>query len=315
MIAGEGFHPVLIVRGALAQDFLAQDTKVAAKIIAFCQAFIEDSPILDQLIKSRSDDCLELTNGINIEARPASFRKLRGPTYVAAIADEIAYFFTEANYANPDVEVLAAVRPGLLTTRGPLIMASSPYAKKGVLFEAFRKHYGPDGASRILVAKGGTRVFNETIPQAEIDRELERDRARNTAELLAEFRGDLESYVSLEVVEQCIGSYFELPPAERVNYSAFVDPSSGAMDSFSMAVSHREKDQIIIDALYEKAPPFSPEQAIAELCNVLKRWRIHKVVGDRFGGQFPESSFSSAISVMKRAQNQKQICTSTFSPY
>ena len=36
-------------------------------------------------------------------------------------------------YANPDVEVLAAARPGLLTTGGPLIMASSPYAKMGVL--------------------------------------------------------------------------------------------------------------------------------------------------------------------------------------
>jgi hypothetical protein len=101
---------------------------------------------------------------------------------------------------------------------------------------------------------------------------------------LAEFRGDLESYVSLEVVEQCIGSYFELPPAERVTYSAFVDPSSGALDSFSLAISHRESDQIIIDALYEKAPPFPPEAAIAEFCEVLERWRIRKVVGDRFGG-------------------------------
>jgi hypothetical protein len=108
-----------------------------------------------------------------------------------------------------------------------------------VLCETFKRHYGPDGAVRILVAKGGTRDFNATIPQEEIDRELARDRARNTAELLAEFRGDLESYVSLEVVEQCIGTYFELPPAESVNYVAFVDPSSGAMDSFGLAISHR----------------------------------------------------------------------------
>ena len=39
---------------------------------------------------------IELTNGINIEVRPASFRKLRGPTYIAMIADELAFWFTDA---------------------------------------------------------------------------------------------------------------------------------------------------------------------------------------------------------------------------
>jgi hypothetical protein len=270
---------------------VAQATDVAKKIIDFCEAYLQDSVILRQLIKSRTDASLELTNNINIEARPASFRKLRGPTYVCCLVDEVAYFFVEANYANPDVEVLAAIRPGLLTTQGPLIMASSPYSKRGALYDNFRKHYGPDGAQRILVAKGGTRTFNQTIPQEEIDRELERDRARNTAELLAEFRGDLESYVSLEVVEQCVGSYFEMPPADQINYSAFVDPSSGAMDSFSLAISHREKDRIVIDAVYERTPPFSPETVINELCGVLKRYYVHRVTGDRFGGQFPAEQF------------------------
>src|SRR5262249_40037128 len=150
----------------------AQDTKVAKMLIDRCEAFLEDSEILGQLIKSRRDDALELANGIAIEARPAGFRKLRGPTCVAGIADELAYWFTEANYANPDVEVIAAAKPGLLTTGGPLIMASSPYAKKGVLYDVYKRHYGPEGAPRVLVAKGATRVFNSTIPEEEIQREL-----------------------------------------------------------------------------------------------------------------------------------------------
>ena len=32
------------------------------------------------------------------------------------IADELAFWFTESDYANPDIEVLAAARPALLTT-------------------------------------------------------------------------------------------------------------------------------------------------------------------------------------------------------
>jgi hypothetical protein len=227
---------------------VAQDQRVAKKILDFCEANLSDSEILRQLIKGRTQDTIELTNNINIEVRPASFRKLRGPTYVAIIADELAFWFTDASFANPDIEVLAAVRPGLLTTGGPLIMASSPYAKMGVLWDTFRKHFGPDGAPSVLVAKGTTRDFNQTIPQGEIDRELERDRARNTAELLAEFRSDLESFVSVEVVESCIGSYYEMGPAAGVSYYGFTDPSGGSDDSFTLSISHRDGERVVIDA-------------------------------------------------------------------
>ena len=165
---------------------VAQDQKIAKLLLDRVEANLQDSPILHQLIKGRTQDSIELTNNINIEVRPASFRKLRGPTYITIIADELAFWFTSAHYAHPDVEVLAAARPGLLTTRGGLVMASSPYAKMGVLWDTFKRHYGPRRCPSVLVAKGTTRDFNQTIPQSEIDRELERDRARNTAELLAE---------------------------------------------------------------------------------------------------------------------------------
>jgi hypothetical protein len=194
-------------------------------------------------------------------------------------------------FANPDVEVLAAARPGLLTTGGPLIMASSPYAKQGVLWDTYRKHYGPDGAPSVLVAKGTTRDFNQTIVQSEIDRELERDRARNTAELLAEFRSDLESYVSLEAVEACVGSYYEMAPDARTSYYAFTDPSSGSEDSFTLAIAHRERERVVVDCIREVRPPFSPEQVIAEFVPLLRSYRCRRVTGDRYGGEFPREQF------------------------
>jgi hypothetical protein len=216
---------------------IAQDQRIATKILDFCEADIQNSDILRGLFKARRSDTIELSSNINIEVRPASFRKLRGPTYIGVIADELAFWYTDSGYANPDIEILAAVRPGLLTTCGPLIMASSPYAKLGVLWETYRKHYGSDGAPTILVAKGTTREFNPTIPQSEIDRELERDRARNTAELLAEFRSDLESFVSLEVVEACVGGYYEIAPAAATSYHCFVDCAGGSGGRFSRTQS------------------------------------------------------------------------------
>jgi hypothetical protein len=51
---------------------------------------------------------------------------------------------------------------------------------------------------------GGTlRTIGEACDYMEIDRELERDRARNTAELLAEFRSDLWAAKRDEVETQC----------------------------------------------------------------------------------------------------------------
>ena len=109
--------------------------------------------------------------------RAASFRRLRGPTYIAVIADEAAFWYSDEFSSNADTEILNAVRPGLATTGGPLIIASSPYAKRGVLWETHRRHYGPDGDPLILVAQGTSRDFNPSLPQSVVDRALERDHA------------------------------------------------------------------------------------------------------------------------------------------
>jgi hypothetical protein len=66
-------------------------------------------------------------------------------------------------------------------------LASSPYAKTAVLWETYCKQYGPTGDALTLVAHGASKVFNPTLPQRVIDRALEKDRAKATAEYLAEF--------------------------------------------------------------------------------------------------------------------------------
>jgi len=89
--------------------------------------------------------------------RASSFRRLRGPTFVAVICDEAAFWFSDELAANTDSEIVNAVRPGLATTGGPLIIASSPYAKAGLVWELHRAHYGAEGDPLILVAQGASR--------------------------------------------------------------------------------------------------------------------------------------------------------------
>jgi hypothetical protein len=79
-VAGLCDHTDVLVRGETGVALcVALDQRVAGIVRDHCAAVFEDSPILRQLIANRTQDTLELTNGINIEVRAASFRKLRGP--------------------------------------------------------------------------------------------------------------------------------------------------------------------------------------------------------------------------------------------
>jgi hypothetical protein len=270
---------------------IAPDQRQAAIVLEYAAAAFEQSPILRQLVVNRTQDTLELTNGISIEVRSASFRRLRGPTYIAVIADEAAFWYSDEFSANTDSKILNAVRPGLATTGGPLIIASSPYARRGVLWETHRRHFGKNGDPRILVAQGASRDFNPLLPQSVVDRAMERDRAHATAEFLAQFRSDIETFVSYEVVRACVGDYLEAAPIDKYSYAAFVDPSGGSADSFTMAISHREGERIFIDAIREIQPPFSPEAVINEFAALCRSYRVRKIVGDKYAGEFPRELF------------------------
>jgi hypothetical protein len=159
--------------------------------------------MLSQLIKERRREELVLSNGIIIETRAPTLRGVRGTTCVAVICDEIAFWRRDES-ANPDAEILHAVRPTLGTSGGPLIGISSPYARRGVLWETFKRLYGAGGDPAILVAKGASRDFNPELPQSVVDRALERDPLANAAEYLAEFRTDVEWLLTQAAVQACI---------------------------------------------------------------------------------------------------------------
>ena len=272
---------------------LAQTQRVATQILDFIQENLERSPVLRQRFVKRVGDTIELTNNLRCEVRPASMRNLRGPAYIDIFADEMSHWYVEDVYANPDSEVLGAARPGLMTTGGMTVMMSSPYSKRGLLYDAYKQNFGPNGDPNVLVYKGTTHDLNPLIPEEEIARELERNPTINRAEYLAEFRTDIEAYLPIEAIEQCCGDYLVLAPTRDCTYRVFVDASGGSgLDSFACAVSHREQgDMVIIDGCWEWPAPFSPEHVISEIAAICRSYRVAKVIGDRFGGGFPPEGF------------------------
>ena len=76
---------------------------------------------------------------------------------------------------------------------------------------------------------------------AEVDEQATESAA--AAEYGAEFRRDIESFVSREALAACVvPDRVELPPVSSCHYTGFVDPSGGSQDSFTLAVAHRESD-------------------------------------------------------------------------
>jgi hypothetical protein len=167
----------------------------------YIEGAFDHSPIMATMVTGRTADAIELSNRIAIEVRAASFRRLRGVTCVAVIATEAAFWQTDEGGLNPDSEILNAVRPSLATTGGPLIIISSPYARRGEVWDLYHRHFGPQGDPLILVAQGTSREFNPTLPESVVTRALERDHAAASAEYLAQFRTDIESFIAREVVE------------------------------------------------------------------------------------------------------------------
>lgn len=270
---------------------IAADRKQARSVMRYIRGLIESSPMLQQMVIRDNQESIELVNRCVIEIMTATHRGSRGYSAACVICDEIAFWMSEG--ANPDTEVLNAIRPSLGTLGGKLIALSSPYARRGALWNAYRSYYGKADSKRVLVAQAPTELMNPTLPKHIIEQAYSEDAASAAAEYGAQFRTDVESFISREAIEAVvIPDRIELAPASRNSYFAFVDAAGGSgQDSMTCAIGHKDGDKVIIDAVRAVKPPFSPEQVVTEFCQLFKSYRVTRVTGDRWGGDFVQEQF------------------------
>lgn len=264
---------------------IASDRLQARVILHYVKGILEDFP---NAVGPKLKEEVRLKSNIIISVNTASFRTGRGYQTAAIIADELAFWRSETS-ANPAEEVVSSLLPGLLPG-GLLLGISSPFARRGYLWDVFKEHYGQESED-VLVWKAATRFMNPTFNQRTIDKAMKRDPVAARSEYMAEFRADLEGYLSKENVEASTGDYEMLLPQPGFVYKAFADPSGGRSDSMTMAIGHNDSGVVVIDRIETRKPPFSPETVAEDFCNILKDYRCHEVVGDRFGGQWVESQF------------------------
>ncbi|MEX2366008.1 MAG: hypothetical protein WD601_05345, partial [Pseudohongiellaceae bacterium] len=149
-------------RGVVA--IIAVDRSQAKIAMEYCRALVEQSPMLSNLVSRSDTEAIHFDNHTSIEVHTNSFRAVRGRTLLAVILDECAFFRSDLS-ANPDLETYRAALPGLATTGGMVIGVSSPYSRKGLLYDKWKRHFAQDDPD-VLFVQGASRDFNPTIPES-----------------------------------------------------------------------------------------------------------------------------------------------------
>ena len=267
----------------------AADREQAGVIFGYIREFISGVKALRPLILRETQDTIDLSNRVSITVATASYKTIRGRTLIAYLADEIAFWPTDGN--SPDKEVLSAVRPSMATIpNAMLLIASSPYARKGELYDAFERYYSKPGD--VLVWKAPTKKMNPSIPDRVIEKAYAKDPASASAEYGAEFRTDVETLVSLDVINACtVFGRFEVPPEHVQNPVAFCDVSGGRSDSHTLGVGFKtESNQAVLAALIELKGD-NTEGVVAEFVEVLRRYGLSRVYGDAYGQAWVQGAF------------------------
>lgn len=233
-----------------------------------------------------------------VEVQPASYRSTRGDTAPAIICDEVAFWRSDET-AQPDKEILDALRPNMATIPGALLLGlSTPYARRGELYKAYGEYYGRD-APDALVWNAASRSMHPTLNPRDIVRAWRDDPAVAASEWGPEaggqvqFRRDVAAYLDPDVLAAVtMSGRFELPPMPGIIYVAFVDVSGGIKDSFALAIAHREEDRVILDCVREWRAPFNPSVPVKESAALLETYGVTYVTGDRYAGAWPHERYA-----------------------
>lgn len=272
---------------------VAQDQRAAQRtLFAYASEPFHAVPVFEREVIRETADTLDLASGVSLACYPCRPAAVRGVRAVIACLDELAFYRSGENLPI-DREMLRAIRPTLLSTRGKLLTLSSPYGQSGALWDLHRAHYGKDG-SDTLIWQASAPDMNPTLPTDYLARMEQDDPDAYRPEVLGEFRAGLSSLFDPEAIDACvIPGRRELPPCSDLDYGAFCDPSGGRSDAFTLCVGHDSEGRVIVDMLRAWLPPFNPSGVVEEAAVLLKTYRINEVTGDRYGGEWPREAFRS----------------------
>jgi hypothetical protein len=274
---------------------IASDRQQARQLMNYIKGLIEASPMIGAEVEAETLESITFKHRVRLEVHTTSFRSTRGYSYAAVILDELAYFRDDLS-ANPDVELIRAVRPGLANLRGRLIGLSSPHARRGHLFEMWREYYGVNGAQVLVMQAQEPAILNPTIDPDIIARAMAEDPEAARSEWYGQFRSDVSQYLPDALIDAAVvEGRVELAHVPNQGYVAFVDVSGGVSDASVLGIAHKEpgtrRENLVLDQLIIAKAPHEPHEVVARFGAVLQRFGIRRITGDRYGANWVTNAF------------------------
>jgi len=280
---------------------LASDRRQARSALSYIRGFNKLPMVTPYVFRGDLKEVIEYRTGANVEVMTASKKAPRGYSCPTANCDEIAFWESEEDHANPDHEVVTALRGSLGRVTGSLLLAlSNPAAPKGELHDAVEQCFGRDDAD-VLVWNADTLSMNPTYDRRTIERAFKKDPVVAASEFgsagYVSFRQGRAALFDAEPVSAAVVvDRRELRPEPGVRYVAFVDMAQGSRsgDSAALCIAHRDGARAVADVVREVTPPFSPGRVITEqFVPVLKEYVCTEVVGDRHAVGFVAEFFAA----------------------
>ena len=158
----------------------------------------------------------------------------------------------------------------------------------------------------MLVVQGPSSLFNSSLDLGMIERATAADPEAAESEWGGGFRGDINAFLSDDVIERAIDHArpLELPP-RNLRYTAFFDPSGGRHDAFTLCIGHKEGESFVADVVRGTRAPFDPVEVTRSYATLLKDYRLSKAFGDGYSAEWVVSAFKDCGIRFERADKNK----------
>lgn len=292
VVAALASHAALTGEPGTHALMIAQDYRSSQRaLLTYARAPFQTIPAFRREVERETADTTELRNGVFLSAYPSRPESVRGVRACIVAIDELA-FFTSTDGRPTDREMLRVARGRVANTGGRVIVLSSPYGQFGTLYDLHRRHYGKED-SPVLVWQATAPAMNPTLSADYLERMRTEDPEAAVSEIEGQFRAGVSTFLDPEALTAVVDTGVrERPPSRASSYYGYVDAASGSgKDAFAVGIAHRDGQRAVLDVVRAWRPPFNPSGVIAEAADLLKRYGIDRVSGDRYAPGFVAEGF------------------------
>lgn len=291
-------------------------------ILQFVLPLIEDSPLLAKRIERFNSDGIIVSSGLKgvakkiaIRPAPPNIKAFRGPAIPVIGMDEAAFWYKDAENANPDYEVERAVDKALgQFPFAKKVVGSTPWNKEGIVWDAInagtegKKYQSEEKKAKFkgtLVLHAPTpALLNPLLTREWFQKEFAKDPEAYAREIKAEFVDAVDGIFPEALLRKAMDGQpstvkgdetADRPALPRPDhpedpspvYIAAMDPAF-KKDAFAFGVFHHEPGKGVVQDVKRRwkaessKNPLKPAEVFDNIKPILDKYGIVNVLSDQY---------------------------------